>query len=165
MVAKDEKYRNAILNSDRQNARMESDRVLQQVIFSIMSDNMELFKQFNDNPSFKKRLADTVFNVTYENKQPAKYCNMKNLNFEVLIDESFATINTDVKLIPINKKTVLSLINDFEDSKWRYTKFKNFIWNNIVETALSNNEREKLVNQDHSRLVAAAKNLRLTDRE
>jgi type I restriction enzyme R subunit len=65
MVAKDEKYQNAMRNSDKQNARMESDRVLQQVILSIMTDNMELFKQFNDNPSFKKWLADMVFNVTY----------------------------------------------------------------------------------------------------
>ena len=91
--------------------------------------------------------------------------NKNKLIFEVLIDESFATINTDANLTPINNKTVLSLINDFEDGKWRYTKFQNFIWDNIVETALSNNEREKLVNQDHSRLVAAAKNLRLTDKE
>ena len=52
-------------NSDRQNARMESERALQQVIFSIMSDNMELFKQFQDNPSFKKWLSDMVFNLTY----------------------------------------------------------------------------------------------------
>ncbi|OAV73086.1 Type-1 restriction enzyme R protein [Bacteroidales bacterium Barb6] len=65
MVAKDEKYQNAMRNSDKQNARLESDNVLQQVIFSIMSDNMELFKQFNDNPSFKKWLADMVFNATY----------------------------------------------------------------------------------------------------
>jgi type I restriction enzyme R subunit len=35
------------------------------VIFSIMSDNMELFKQFQDNPSFKKWLSDMVFNLTY----------------------------------------------------------------------------------------------------
>jgi hypothetical protein len=26
---------------------------------------MELFKQFNDNPAFKKWLADMVFSVTY----------------------------------------------------------------------------------------------------
>ena len=69
MVAKDEKYQNAMRNSDRQNARMESDRVLQQVILSIMSDNMELFKQFNDNPSFKRWLADMVFSVTYNDKK------------------------------------------------------------------------------------------------
>jgi len=66
MVAKDEKYQNAMKNSDKQNARMESERALQQVIFSIMSDNMELFKQFQDNPSFKKWLSDMVFNMTYQ---------------------------------------------------------------------------------------------------
>lgn len=65
MVAKDEKYRNAMKNSDKQNARMESERALQQVIFSVMADNMELFKQFQDNPSFKKWLSDLVFNTTY----------------------------------------------------------------------------------------------------
>ena len=30
-----------------------------------MADNMEVFKQFNDNPSFKKWLADMVFNTTF----------------------------------------------------------------------------------------------------
>jgi type I restriction enzyme R subunit len=45
---------------------MESECALQQVIFSIMSDNMELFKQFQDNPSFKKWLSDMVFNMTYQ---------------------------------------------------------------------------------------------------
>ena len=66
MVAKDEKYQNAMKNSDKQNARMESERALQQIIFSVMADNMELFKQFQDNPSFKKWLSDMVFNMTYE---------------------------------------------------------------------------------------------------
>ena len=65
MVSKDEKYRNAMKNSDEQSARLESERALQQVIFAIMADNMELFKQFQDNPSFKKWLSDMVFNLTY----------------------------------------------------------------------------------------------------
>lgn len=65
MVSHDEKYRNAMKNSDEQEARTESERALQQVIFSIMADNMELFKQFQDNPSFKKWLTDMVFNLTY----------------------------------------------------------------------------------------------------
>lgn len=65
MVSKDERYQNAMKNSDKQNARMESERALQQVIFAIMADNMELFKQFQDNPSFKKWLSDIVFNLTY----------------------------------------------------------------------------------------------------
>jgi type I restriction enzyme R subunit len=65
MVARDEKYQNAMKNSDKQNARMESDAALQRVIFDIMADNMEIFKQWGDNPSFKKWLADMVFSVTY----------------------------------------------------------------------------------------------------
>lgn len=65
MVSRDTKYQNAMKNSDKQNARMESDAALQRVIFSIMADNMEIFKQWGDNPSFKKWLADMVFNVTY----------------------------------------------------------------------------------------------------
>lgn len=80
MVAKDERYQNAMKNSDEQNARMESERALQQVIFAIMADNMELFKQFQDNPSFKKWLSDLVFNMTYEpqgKKQSAK----KTINY------------------------------------------------------------------------------------
>jgi type I restriction enzyme R subunit len=65
MVSKDKKYQNAMMNSDEQEARTESERALQQVIFSIMADNMELFKQFQDNPSFKKWLSNLVFNLTY----------------------------------------------------------------------------------------------------
>ena len=72
MVSKDEKYQNAMKNSDEQSARLESERALQQVIFSIMADNMELFKQFQDNPSFKKWLSDLVFNLTY-NKDGRPY--------------------------------------------------------------------------------------------
>ena len=72
MVSRDEKYQNAMKNSDEQSARLESERALQQVIFAIMADNMELFKQFQDNPSFKKWLSDLVFNLTY-NKDGKPY--------------------------------------------------------------------------------------------
>ncbi len=65
MVSKDESYQNAMRNSDEEGARLESERALQQVIFSIMADNMEIFKQYQDNPSFRKWLSDMVFNMTY----------------------------------------------------------------------------------------------------
>lgn len=65
MVSRDEKYQNAMRNTDEQSARMESDRALFQVILDIMGDNIELFKQYQDNPSFKKWLSDLVFNLTY----------------------------------------------------------------------------------------------------
>lgn len=72
MVSKDEKYQNAMRNSDEQSARLESERALQQVILSIMADNMEIFKQYQDNSSFKKWLSDLVFNLTY-NKDGKPY--------------------------------------------------------------------------------------------
>lgn len=72
MVSKDKKYQNAMKNSDEQEARTESERALQKVIFAIMADNMELFKQFQDNPSFKKWLSNLVFNLTY-NKEGKAY--------------------------------------------------------------------------------------------
>lgn len=72
MVSHDEKYQNAMKNSDEQEARTESERALQKVIFSIMADNMELFKQFQDNLSFKKWLTNMVFNLTY-NKEGKPY--------------------------------------------------------------------------------------------
>lgn len=72
MVSRDEQYQNAMRNSDKQEARTESDRVLQKVIFSIMADNMELFKQYTDNQDFKKWLSDLVFSLTY-NKNDKPY--------------------------------------------------------------------------------------------
>lgn len=87
------------------------------------------------------------------------------MDFEILIDESFLGVCNDSTLNPIDNKSVLSLINDFEDGQWRYKKFQNFIWDNIAETALSYRERQCLVDQSHSILTAAAQNLRLTDKE
>jgi len=74
MVAKDENYQNAIKNSDEQNARLESEFVLENVILSIMADNSELVRQFFDNPFFKKWLSDLVFNITYHRKNLEKQC-------------------------------------------------------------------------------------------
>ena len=67
-VSKDVAYQNAMKNSDKQNARIESERALGRAVMNMMADNMELFKQFNDNPSFKKWLSDMVFNLTYNTK-------------------------------------------------------------------------------------------------
>lgn len=64
-VSKDKAYQNAMKNSDKQNARIESERAVGKAVMNMMADNMELFKQFNDDPSFKKWLSDMVFNLTY----------------------------------------------------------------------------------------------------
>lgn len=85
------------------------------------------------------------------------------LTFEILIDDTFANVTTDKALSPIDNKSVLSLINDFEDGAWRYRKFQEFIWDNITETALSSKERLSLIDKPLSSLTEAAKKLRLTD--
>ena len=77
MVSKDTKYQNAMKNSDEQNAKMECEKALNTIILSIMKDNMELYKQFQDNPSFKKWLLNMVFNVTY-NKEGNPYQTISN---------------------------------------------------------------------------------------
>ena len=87
----------------------------------------------------------------------------KKLGFEILIDDLFEKFNLEVGLTPISNKRILSLVNNFEDGRWRYSQFQNFIWDNIAETALSKRERDSLVN--HSLLTSAAKNLRLTDKQ
>lgn len=64
-VAANAAYQNAKQNSDKQNARIEHDKALAGVIVSLMKDDTELFKQFSDNPEFKRWLADTIFAETY----------------------------------------------------------------------------------------------------
>jgi type I restriction enzyme R subunit len=64
-VSADRAYQNAMQHSDKQNARIEHDKALQRVLVELLADHTELFKQFSDNPDFKKWLADTIFSVTY----------------------------------------------------------------------------------------------------
>jgi len=64
-VAADAAYQNAKKHSDRQNARIEHDKALARVMTAVLKDDTELFKQFSDNPAFKRWLADTIFSVTY----------------------------------------------------------------------------------------------------
>lgn len=85
------------------------------------------------------------------------------MNFEVLVEDGFFNICTDKSLEPIENKSILSLANDYQEGKWRHSKFHNFVWDNIAETSLSYSERESLIDQSHSKLVAAAQSLRLTD--
>ena len=67
-VAADKAYQNAMKNSDKQNARIEHDKALERAVIELLSDHTELFKQFSDNPSFKKWLSETIFAATYADK-------------------------------------------------------------------------------------------------
>jgi type I restriction enzyme R subunit len=70
-VAADTAYRNAQDNSGAANARIEHDKALSRVLIDLMKDDTELFRQYSDNDSFRKWLADTVFNMTYGKSPPA----------------------------------------------------------------------------------------------
>jgi type I site-specific restriction-modification system R (restriction) subunit len=64
-VALDKAYQNAQQHSDKQNAKLEHDKALNRVVLERLSDHTELFKQFSDNPNFKRWLTDMVFDTTY----------------------------------------------------------------------------------------------------
>ena len=64
-VAADKAFQNARKNSDKENTRIEHDKVLQRVMMAIMRDDTELFKQFSDNDGFKRWLGDTVFELAW----------------------------------------------------------------------------------------------------
>jgi len=65
-VSADQAYQNAKKHSDRQNARIEHDKALKRVITALFADDAQLFKQFQDNESFRHWLTDTVFELTYD---------------------------------------------------------------------------------------------------
>jgi type I restriction enzyme R subunit len=67
-VAADTAYRNAQKNSDKQNARIEHDKALARVMTAVLKDDTELFNQFMDNDAFRRWLTDTVFGMTYEER-------------------------------------------------------------------------------------------------
>jgi len=84
-------------------------------------------------------------------------------NFDILIDCSFADFNKmKDKINPDDNSSLLSIVNDFEDGKWRYSKFKRFVFDNIAQTALSAKERKDIIG-DYSHLVESAKHIRLVD--
>lgn len=68
-VSADPAYQNAIKNSDAQNARIEHDRALEKAVLELLVDDTELFKQYSDNESFRKWLADSVFAQTYKSEK------------------------------------------------------------------------------------------------
>ena len=71
-VAADPAYRNAMANSDRQNARIEHDQALNRAMQALLRDNTELFKRFSDDPEFKRWLADMSFAESYDPEEHRK---------------------------------------------------------------------------------------------
>lgn len=82
--------------------------------------------------------------------------------FEILIDDNFLEdLIPTTTVSPISNKSILSIVNDFEDNNWRYKKFNQFIWNNISQDALTKEERDSLIDSPDSILEKAASRLRI----
>ena len=43
-----------------------------------------------------------------------------NIDFKILIDDSFINLKSEEEIEHIENKNILSLINDFADGKWRF---------------------------------------------
>ena len=70
-MAADTAFKNAQQNSDRENTRVEYDKVLLRVITAVMKDDSELFRSTWTTTAFKRWLSDTVFDIAYERAEAA----------------------------------------------------------------------------------------------
>ncbi len=68
-VAADQSYQNAKQNTP-QTARIEHDKALAKVMLEVLKDDTEVYKQFVQNPSFKRFVTDMVFGLTIETDEP-----------------------------------------------------------------------------------------------
>lgn len=83
------------------------------------------------------------------------------MSFETVLNES-VVLTTDSGS-KYERNTAVNFLVTFQDTKWRHPLLQQFIWDNLLDTALSAKERAALGGNPHSALVEAAKNLRLSD--
>lgn len=62
-VAQDQAFRDAYSYSDEQNAKITFDTILQQKLMEHIDSNFEVFKEYNDNPEFRKFFTNTMFSI------------------------------------------------------------------------------------------------------
>ena len=88
-------------------------------------------------------------------------------NFDIVINTCLADIESRQMKSEFDKNDfLLSVVNGFEDGKWRENQFCQFIMNNIAQTGLSADERDNICGYDfYTQLTRSIMNLRLIDRE
>ena len=64
-VSADVAYQNARKNADRQNAKIEHDKALWRAVTAMLKDDTVFYKQFSENESFRRFVAEAVFAQTY----------------------------------------------------------------------------------------------------
>lgn len=92
----------------------------------------------------------------------------KLCNFDIAINTCLADIAPQATTSNFNKNDfLLSVINGFEDGKWRDKTFHQFMMDNISQTGLSAKERDDLYDSDRcwTSITESLKNLRLVDKD
>lgn len=86
------------------------------------------------------------------------------MKFEIIIEDKYVSkILTEYNQFENKNDNLLSMINDFEDGAWRYKKFKDYVFDKLMYTALTKEEREKLIDDSMTRLSEGAKKLKLPE--
>ena len=64
-VNEDQAYQNAMMYSDRQNARIELKSALRKQINASLEDSTELYRKYTEAPDYENNLIDIIFELTY----------------------------------------------------------------------------------------------------
>lgn len=88
-------------------------------------------------------------------------------NFDIVINKCLWEVNQESTTTDLDKNDfLLSVINGFEDGKWRKGEFRKFILDNIAQTGLSAEDRDNLYSESpYTTLTESIKNLRLVDKD
>lgn len=91
----------------------------------------------------------------------------KMKNFDIVVNTCLADIESRSKKSDFDENDfLLSVVNGFEDGKWREDLFRQFVMNNIAQTGLSADERENICTVDpYTQITRSIMNLRLVDCE
>ena len=69
-------------------------------------------------------------------------------NFDIVINKCLWEVNQESTTPNLDKNDfLLSVINGFEDGKWRKGEFRKFILDNIAQTGLSAEDRDNLYSE------------------
>lgn len=88
-------------------------------------------------------------------------------NFDIVINKCLWDMNPESIASDSDKNDfLLSVVNGFEDGKWRKSEFRKFILDNIAQTGLSAEDRDNLYSESpYTTLTESIKNLRLVDKD
>ena len=88
-------------------------------------------------------------------------------NFDIVINKCLWEINQESTTPDLDKNDfLLSVINGFEDGKWRKGELRKFIFDNIAQTGLSAEDRDNLYSESpYTTITESIKNLRLVDKD